>query len=89
MPTLTIEYQTDAERMALEQAVAYVRGLNQRALAAPHGTALAACEQHALSDGRQLLRDTLATALQARADATDAPKKFPADATRGVAPAGS
>ncbi len=54
MPTLTIEYQTDAERLALEQAVAYVRGRNRLALTAGHGTVLAACEQLALTGGRQL-----------------------------------
>jgi len=89
MPTLTIEYQTDAERLVLEQAVAYVRGLNHLALSAAHGTVLAVCEQRALTDGRTLLRDTLAAALQARAAATDAPKKSPATAARAGAPAGS
>ena len=89
MPTLTIEYQTDAERVALEQAVAYVRSLNHLALTAAHGTVLAACEGQALTDGRQLLRDTLAAALQTRADATDAPKKSPVAAARAVTPAGS
>jgi hypothetical protein len=90
MPTLTIEYQTDAERLVLEQAVAYVRSLNQLALSAGHGTVLAACEQLALTGGRQLLRDSLAAALQARSDATDgAPKKCPGPATRADTPAGS
>jgi hypothetical protein len=45
------------------------------AATAPDGTVLAACEQLALSDGRQLLRDTLAAAVQARADQSAAPKK--------------
>ncbi|HEX4608646.1 MAG TPA: hypothetical protein VH092_10620 [Urbifossiella sp.] len=45
MPTLTTEYQTDAERLVLEQAVGYVRGLHQLALSAAHGTVLAVCEQ--------------------------------------------
>lgn len=89
MPTLTLEYTTDAERLVLEQVIAYARGLTRLALDAPHGTVLAACEQLALTDGRQLLRHTLAAALQARADATDAPKKRPATAARGGAPAGS
>ena len=89
MPTLTIEYQTDAERLVLEQAVAYVQSMNQLARTAPHGTVLAACEQLALTDGRQLLRDNLAAALQARADDLGAKKKSPAPATRGDAGAGS
>lgn len=82
MPTLTIEYQTDAERLILEQAIAYASGMQRLAFAAPHGTVLAACEQLALTDGRKLLRDTLAAAIQARADDTDAQKKFPAPAPK-------
>jgi hypothetical protein len=89
MPALTIEYQTDAERLVLEQAIAYVRGLNELAHTAAHGTVLAVCEQLALTDGRKLLRDTLAAALQSRADATDAPKKSPATGGRAIMPAGS
>lgn len=90
MPTLTIEYQTDAERLVLEQAIAHVQGMNRLAQTAAPGTVIAVCEQLALTDGRKLLRDTLAAALQRRADATDAaPKKFPATAARGGTPAGS
>ena len=87
MPTLTIEYTTDAERLALEQAIAFVAQLRQVAATAPDGTVLAACEQLALSDGRRLLRDTLAAAVQARADHSDAQKKS-APAPRGGARAG-
>lgn len=66
MPTLTIEYQDDAERLALEQAIAYFAQLRQTALTAPDGTVLAACEQLALRDGRALLRSTLAAAVESR-----------------------
>jgi hypothetical protein len=66
MPTLTIEYRDDAERLALEQAIAYVTQLRQTALAAADGTVLAVCEQLALCDGRALLRSTLATAVESR-----------------------
>ena len=66
MPTLTIEYHDAAERIALEQAIAYVAQLRQIAHSAPDGSVLAACEQHALQDGRVLLRSTLAAALQGR-----------------------
>jgi hypothetical protein len=66
MPTLTIEYQDDAERLALEQCLAYFSQLRQTALTAPDGTVLAACEQVALRDGRALLRSTLATAVESR-----------------------
>jgi len=66
MPTLTIEYQDDAERLALEQCVAYFTQLRQTALTAPDGSVLAACEQVALCDGRALLRSTLAAAVASR-----------------------
>ncbi len=66
MPTLMIEYRDDSERLALEQAIAYVTHLRQTALAAADGTVLAVCEQLALQDGRALLRSTLAAALESR-----------------------
>ena len=50
MPTLTIEYRDEAERLALEQAIAYVAHLRQLAHDAPDGTVLAACEQLALAE---------------------------------------
>lgn len=87
MPTLTVEYATDAERLALEQAIAFFTQMRHLATTAPDGTVLAACEQLALTDGRALLRDTLAAAVQARAD-TPAQKKS-ARAPRGDTPAGS
>jgi hypothetical protein len=68
MPELTIRYRDEAERLALEQAIAYVSQLRQVAQDAPAGSVLATCEQLALSDGRALLRDTLAAALQGRID---------------------
>jgi hypothetical protein len=66
MPELTIHYQDNAARLLLEQAIAYVTQLHQVALDAPHGSVLHTCENLALSGGRALLRDTLATALEAR-----------------------
>jgi hypothetical protein len=71
MPMLTIEYRDEYERLALEQAMAYIAQLRQLALTAPDGTVLAACEQHALSDGRALLRSTLTTALHSRIAAAE------------------
>ena len=87
MPTLTIEYATEAERLALEQAIAFFTQMGRVAATAPDGTVLAACEQLALTDGRALLRGALAAAVQARADQSDAPKKS-ARAPRGGASAG-
>ncbi len=88
VPTLTLESTTAAERLVLEQAIAYARGMTRLALTAPHGTVQAACEALALTAGRRLLRDSLAAALQARADATDAQKKAPTPAPKGGTPAG-
>lgn len=66
MPMLTIEYRDESERLALEQAIAYVTDLRQLALDAPAGTVLDACERLALGQGRALLRCALAASLQAR-----------------------
>jgi hypothetical protein len=75
IPSLTIEYATEAERLGLEQAIAFFTQMRHVAATAPDGTVLAACERVALDDGRRLLRDTLA-AVQARADKTDAQKNY-------------
>jgi hypothetical protein len=76
MPTLTIEYANDAERLALEQAIAFVTQLRQLAATAPAGTVLAVCEQAVLQQGRALLRDSLAAAVQQRIAAAE-PKGGP------------
>jgi hypothetical protein len=80
MPALTIEYRDDAERLALEQAIAYVAQLRQLAQDAPDGTVLAACEKLALTDGRALLRSTLAAALGGRIAAAEQKGGPPASA---------
>ena len=66
MPTLTIEYRDENERLALEQAIAYLGELRQLAVEALAGTVLEACEGLALDKGRALLRSTLAAALGSR-----------------------
>ena len=71
MPTLTLEYRDDAERLALEQAIAYVTHLRQTALNAADGSVLAVCEQLALNNGRDLLRSTLAAAVASRVAAAE------------------
>jgi hypothetical protein len=88
MPTLTIEYATESERLVLEQALAFCTQMRQVAATAPDGTVLAACERVALDDGRRLLTDTLAAAVQARADATDAQKKSPVPGQKAATGAG-
>ena len=89
MPTMTIHYSTEAERLALEQAVAFVTQMRKVAVEAPHGTVLAACEQLALSQGRELLRDTLTDAVQNCIDVNDAKKKTAATSRKGKGAAGS
>jgi hypothetical protein len=81
MPTITFEYETDAERWILEQAAAYVAEIRRVGATAPSGTVLAACEEVALVSGRKWVRDSLAAAIQGRADAQ---KKCPARGTKGA-----
>ena len=96
MPTLTIAYRDDAERLALEQAIAYVAQLRQVAQDAPDGSVLAACEQLALAEGRALLRSTLAAAVEGRIAASEqkggppaaVPRRTP-DAPKAATPAPS
>ncbi len=66
MPTITLAYETEAERWILDQAAAYVAELRRVGVAAPPGTVLAACEEVALASGRRLVRDRRAAALQDR-----------------------
>ena len=84
MPTLTIEYTTEAERIELERAIAYVQEMRLLGATAAHGTVLDTCETFALDASRRLLRDNLAAAIQARADAE---KKSPAGSPKGDTPA--
>jgi hypothetical protein len=83
MPTLTIEYTTDAERLQYERLIAYAQDMNRLGAAAAPGAVLDTCERFALDQGRQLLRDNLAAAVQARADAE---KKSPAGGPKGANP---
>ena len=82
MPSLTIEYRDENERLALEQAIAYVADLRQLAQDAPAGTVLDACERLALDRGRVLLRSTLAASLQARIGIAEQKGGTPASAPR-------
>jgi len=56
--------QSEFQRVVLEQALAYAVQLEQTAKTAPAGQTLDSCECVVLAQGRQLLRDTLAAALQ-------------------------
>jgi hypothetical protein len=75
MPTLTITYHTEAERVAYEQAIAFVAEMHRLGLQTPARDVIDTCEGLALDQGRKLLKDTLAGAVQARVD--DLEKKVP------------
>ena len=74
MPTVTFEYRSEPERIAMERAVAFVAEMHALAQSAPDGQVLHACEGHALDAGRDLLRHTLQQAAQARGDAAEQKK---------------
>ena len=74
MPTGTFEYRTEAERQAIERAIAFVAQMHDLALTAPSGQVLDQCEQQVTDRGRELLRDTLQEAVQARIDAVEVKK---------------
>lgn len=71
MPTLSVEYQTEQEKILFQQAIAFVAEMRQLAQTAPAGAVLALCEARALDQGRRLLRDTLQSAAQGRIDAAE------------------
>lgn len=85
MPTLTIEYTTDSERLQLERLLAYSAELRRVADAAESGSVLAACETHVLDAGRRLLREHLQTTVQARIDQPQKKRREPA--RKAVTPA--
>jgi hypothetical protein len=74
MATGTFEYRTDAERRIIERAIAFVSEMHDLALTAPSGHVLDQCEQQATDRGRDLLRDTLQEAVQARIDLAELKK---------------
>ena len=81
MPTLTIQYTTETERLQYERMIAYVQELTRLGVTALPGTVLDTCERFALERGRTLLRTSLEAALQGRADAE---KKSPATASKAA-----
>ena len=94
MPTLTIHYETEAERLAYERAIAFAAELHRLGQESPAAAVLDTCEAFALDRGRRLLRAGLASAVQARVDRDEqkgaAPRPSPAatpGGTRGGGPA--
>jgi len=62
----TMEFESEEELIAAEQAIAMVRELKELADAAPDGHVLAAVEAAALQRGRRFTRDRLQDALNAQ-----------------------
>lgn len=87
MPTLTITYDTPEERRAYERAIEFVAEMHRLGLDAPEGRVIDACEAAALSKGHDLLRETLAAAVQARVGDLEKKPRPPA-ATRPAARGG-
>ena len=95
MPTITVTYDSEAERVAYQRAIDYAAEMLRVAQVVPDAQVLDACEGLALDQGRKLLRDSLGDAIQARVDAAEKKKgrgNFPAatpEPTRGDADARS
>lgn len=66
MPTLTIEYATEAERQAILRAASFASEMTTLAMTAPPGTVLDMCETMAVERGRRVLLDILQDSTQAR-----------------------
>ena len=80
MPTGTFQYQDEAERLAIETAIAFVAEMHQLAQTAPASQVISLCEGQALDQGRALLRSTLQDAVQARIDSAEQKGGSPAPA---------
>jgi hypothetical protein len=85
MPTLTLTYTTDAERLTLERALALVREVQQAAKHAPVGGVIDRCEAALLDHGRPFLAATLQNVLRDHPAATDPKKRAPAAAAEACA----
>ena len=84
MPTGTFEYRDEGERVAIEQAIAFVAQMRDLTGQAPHGLVLDRLEGHALDAGRELLRGTLERAAQATVEQAEGKKGRIASACAGA-----
>lgn len=80
MPTLQVECRTERELRLVQQAIAFIAEMHDLALSAPEGQVLHLCEALALDQGRQVLRDTLQSAVQACVDSAEEKGARPASA---------
>jgi hypothetical protein len=75
--------QSDFQRLMVERALALARELEVAAATAPHGSLLDRCELLVLDQGRQLLRDALAAALQQQIAQAEKRGRLPAPVPAG------
>ena len=71
MPTITVSYESEVERVAYQRAIDYAAEMLRVAWAVPDAQVVHACEGLALDQGRKLLRDSLGDAIQARIEAAE------------------
>ena len=71
MPTLTLNYETDSERLLIEAAFAYVSTMRNAAMTAPAGSILRVCEEIAVGKGKEFLRDSLEEVVNGRIEQLD------------------
>ena len=67
MTRMNLEDLSAQERLIAEQAVLNFRELNRACDAAADGTVLGVCEELAMQQGRELIRKTVETSLNAQA----------------------
>lgn len=77
---LTLTITDPTERLVVEQALAFARELQKTATASPDGRVLHNAESFCFLQGREFLRTTLATILQAQAEAVEKKGSRPAAA---------
>ena len=80
MSHLPVVPQSDFQRQLVERALALAQELERTAAAAPHGAVLDRCELLLLDQGRRLLRDALAGAVQQQLAAAEKRGRRPASA---------
>lgn len=72
---MNFEKLTAEERLIAEQAVMNFRTLNEACDAAKDGTVLAVAERLAMTQGRELIRQTLQTSMDLQARAIEKKRK--------------
>jgi hypothetical protein len=83
MPVETFEYRSEAERVAMLRAIAFVAQMHDLALSAPAGQVMDLCEGQAIAAGRDLMQSTLQQAVQTRIDQAEEKKGRPVSARAG------